>query len=63
MPAPKIARLLALIGVLGIIAVVALGKLAWTKFMLDAALTCLALGGVIFVAHVFVRLWKDFRCA
>jgi hypothetical protein len=60
MSAPRISGLLALIGLLGVVAVVILGKVTADNYLLDAALVCLALAGVIFLAYVSSRLWSDF---
>lgn len=60
MSAPRISGLLALLGLLGLVAMVILGKATSDNYVLDAALVCLALAGLIFLAHVSSRLWKDF---
>jgi hypothetical protein len=52
--------LLALIGMLGVAAVVALGKAASATILLDASFLCIALAGIIFLAHVVTGLCKDF---
>jgi hypothetical protein len=56
----KIAALLGVAGVFGVIVSVLLGKALAADYLLDAALICLALAGIITMLHVVIGLWTDF---
>ena len=60
MSAPKIAALLAIAGTFGVIISVVLGTLTAADYLLDAALVCLVLSGVIVMLHVLIGFWIDF---
>jgi hypothetical protein len=56
----KMAALLGVAGVFGVVISVLLGKTIEVQYLIDGALVCFALAGLLTMLHVLRGLWTDF---